>query len=93
VSGLAERDGRKQLSEEEDARRAGEARRLAAELGHLPIAIDHAAAYLAETEVSVDEYSPDSRRTLTSYSASSPGIRICLPTSRYLGDVNNAPYS
>ncbi len=56
VSGLAERDGRKQLSEEEDVRRAGEARRLAAELGHLPIAIDHAAAYLAETEVSVDEY-------------------------------------
>ena len=56
MPGLAERDGRKQLSEEEDARRAGEARRLAAELGHLPIAIDHAAAYLAETELSVDEY-------------------------------------
>ena len=49
-------DGRKQLTQEEDARRAGEARRLAAELGHLPIAIDHAAAYLAETAQSVDEY-------------------------------------
>ena len=38
--------------------RAGRARpaRLAAELGHLPIAIDHAAAYLAETARSVDEY-------------------------------------
>lgn len=56
VPGLAARDGRKPLTEEEDARRVGEARRLAAELGHLPIAIDHAAAYLAETRLSVDEY-------------------------------------
>ena len=56
VPGLAARDGRKQLTQEEDARRASEARQLAAELGHLPIAIDHAAAYLAETAQSVDEY-------------------------------------
>ncbi len=56
VPGLAARDGRKQLTDEEDARRASEARRLATELGHLPIAIDHAAAFLAETGQSVDEY-------------------------------------
>lgn len=56
VPGLAARDGRKQFTDEEDARRANEARRLAAELGHLPIAIEHAAAYLAETGQSVDEY-------------------------------------
>jgi NB-ARC domain/Tetratricopeptide repeat len=56
VPSLSERDGRKQLNQEEDARRAAEARRLAAQLGHLPIAIDHAAAYLAETTLSVDEY-------------------------------------
>jgi tetratricopeptide (TPR) repeat protein len=56
VPGLATLDGRKQLTQEEDARRASEARRLAAGLGHLPIAIDHAAAYLAETGQSVDEY-------------------------------------
>jgi len=45
-----------ELSREEDDRRNSEARRLAAELGHLPIAIDHAAAYLAVTMQSVDEY-------------------------------------
>src|SRR5208337_3603801 len=56
VPGLAAGDGRKQVTQEEDARRAGEAGRLAAELGHLPIAVDHAAAYLAETTLSVDEY-------------------------------------
>ena len=31
-----------------------EARRLAAALGHLPIAIEHAAAYLTETGQSID---------------------------------------
>ena len=56
VPGLAFGDGRKQLTQEEDTRRESKARRLAAELGHLPIAIDHAAAYLAETTLSVDEY-------------------------------------
>ena len=56
VPGLGAGEGRKRLTQEENARRAGEARRLAAELGHLPIAIDHAAAYLAETTLSVDEY-------------------------------------
>jgi tetratricopeptide (TPR) repeat protein len=56
VPGLAARDGRSQLTEEEDAHRSSDARRLAADLGHLPIAIDHAAAYLAETGQSVDEY-------------------------------------
>jgi tetratricopeptide (TPR) repeat protein len=40
----------------EEARRADEAARLAAELGYLPIAIDHAAACLTETTWSVDEY-------------------------------------
>jgi tetratricopeptide (TPR) repeat protein len=40
----------------EDKRRIGEAGRLAEALGHLPIAIEHAAAYLAETGHSVDGY-------------------------------------
>jgi len=48
-------DGRR-LAAEEDARRVSEATRLAAELGHLPLAVDHAAAYLCETELSVEEY-------------------------------------
>jgi tetratricopeptide (TPR) repeat protein len=55
VPGLAVQDGREDPAQEEDARR-GEAARLAAELGYLPIAIDHAAAYLTETARSVDEY-------------------------------------
>lgn len=53
VLGLAAQE---QLTQEENAHRAGEARRLAAELGHLPIAIEHAGAYLAVTRQSVDEY-------------------------------------
>ncbi len=44
------------LHKDEDARRSAEAARLAAALGHLPIAAEHAAAYLAETGESVDEY-------------------------------------
>jgi tetratricopeptide (TPR) repeat protein len=56
VPGLAARGVREQLTQEEDAHRTSEAGRLAAELGHLPIAVEHAAAYLAETGQSVDEY-------------------------------------
>lgn len=56
VPGLAARDVRKELTEEEDARRASEAKQLAAALGYLPIGIDHAASYLAETAQTVDEY-------------------------------------
>lgn len=48
--------GRERLTAEEDAHRASEAGRLAAELGYLPIAMGHAAAYLAETGQSVGEY-------------------------------------
>ncbi len=44
------------LREDEDARRTAEAGRLAAALGYLPIATEHAAAYLAETGHSVDDY-------------------------------------
>jgi len=53
VRSLAEGNG---LPAAEDARRVGEARRLAVTLGHLPIAVEHAAAYLAETGQTVDEY-------------------------------------
>ena len=53
---LAARDARGTLTDEEDAYRTSEAGRLAAELGHLPIAVGHAAAYLAETRQPVDEY-------------------------------------
>jgi tetratricopeptide (TPR) repeat protein len=56
VPSLAVRQRRQVLTKEEDARRSSEAMRLAAELDHLPIAVDHAAAYLAETGQSVDEY-------------------------------------
>ena len=44
------------LAAVEDARRASEAGQLATTLGHLPIAVEHAAAYLAETGQSVREY-------------------------------------
>ncbi len=44
------------LLADEDERRISEAGRLAAVLGHLPIAIEHAAAYLTETGHSVDGY-------------------------------------
>ena len=40
----------------EDAQRVREARRLAVTLGHLPIAVEHAAKYLAETGQSVNQY-------------------------------------
>jgi tetratricopeptide (TPR) repeat protein len=53
VPGLAGENG---SSPAEDARLVSEARRLAATLAHLPIAVEHAAAYLAETGHSVDEY-------------------------------------
>jgi tetratricopeptide (TPR) repeat protein len=53
VPSLAERSG---FSEAADTRRVNEAQRLAATLGHLPIAVEHAAAYLAETGQSVEEY-------------------------------------
>jgi NB-ARC domain len=56
VPGLAVDGGREKLTLEENEHRASEAGRLAAKLGHLPIAIDHAAAYLAETSQSVEEY-------------------------------------
>jgi hypothetical protein len=44
------------LSTSEDERRTSEAGRLAEALGHLPIAVEHAAAYLTETGHSVDGY-------------------------------------
>jgi tetratricopeptide (TPR) repeat protein len=44
------------LAAAEDARRDREARRLTTTLGHLPIALGHAAAYLADTGESVEEY-------------------------------------
>jgi NB-ARC domain/Tetratricopeptide repeat len=57
VPGLAADDAEgMRLGGEEDARRVSEARRLAAELDYLPLAVDHAAAYLRETKQSVDEY-------------------------------------
>jgi tetratricopeptide (TPR) repeat protein len=53
VPGLAEGNG---VTPAEDERRVREATRLASTLGHLPIAVEHAAAYLAETGQSVEEY-------------------------------------
>jgi tetratricopeptide (TPR) repeat protein len=53
VPSLAEGNG---FATAEDARRISEAGRLATILGHLPIAVEHAAAYLAETGQSVEEY-------------------------------------
>lgn len=48
--------------EEEDSRRQTDAERLARTLGNLPIAAEHAAAYLAQTGRSVDEYIADFNR-------------------------------
>jgi tetratricopeptide (TPR) repeat protein len=56
VPSLAPGNSRQPLTHDDDTYRSAEARRLAAELGHLPIAVDHAAAYLAETGQSIDEY-------------------------------------
>jgi tetratricopeptide (TPR) repeat protein len=53
VPGLAEGSG---VTDTEDEWRVSEATRLATTLGHLPIAVEHAAAYLAETGQSVEEY-------------------------------------
>ena len=53
VPSLAERNG---VTKAEDEWRVSEATRLATTLGHLPIAVEHAAAYLAETGQSVEEY-------------------------------------
>jgi tetratricopeptide (TPR) repeat protein len=44
------------LAKDSDDHRAFEAGRLAAELGHLPIALEHAAAYLTETGQTVEDY-------------------------------------
>jgi hypothetical protein len=46
----------RRLGTREDEQRNEGARRLAAALGRLPIAIEHAAAYLTETSRSVDDY-------------------------------------
>jgi len=46
----------RRLPTDEDERRDSEAERLAEALGHLPIAVEHAAAYLTETGETVDEY-------------------------------------
>jgi len=46
----------RRLSTDEDERRTSEAARLAQALGHLPIAVEHAAAYLTETGQTVDDY-------------------------------------
>lgn len=60
----------------EDERRASEAGRLAAALGHLPIAVEHAAAYLTETSQSVDNYltrfAENAHRLLSEQSADFP---------------------
>lgn len=56
VPSLAMHDERGRPAAEEDERKVADAARLAAELGYLPIAIDHAAAYLRESARSVDEY-------------------------------------
>lgn len=53
VAGLASDKG---LSDDEDAQRRTGAERLAEALGYLPIAIEHAGAYLAETGQAVDDY-------------------------------------
>jgi tetratricopeptide (TPR) repeat protein len=61
---------------DEDERRASEAGRLAAALGHLPIAVEHAAAYLTETSQSVDDYltrfAENAHRLLSEQSAEFP---------------------
>lgn len=56
VNGLALSSLRRPLTVEENSRRTNEASQLAIKLGCLPIALDHAAAYLAETKQSVHEY-------------------------------------
>lgn len=56
VPSLGGRAHGQRLTAEEDANRESGAKSLAGELGHLPLAVDHAAAYLRETGESVQEY-------------------------------------
>ena len=74
----------------EDERRAGEARRLGTTLGHLPIAIEHAAAYLAETGQSVGEYlsrfTENAHQLLSEQPADSD---LAAHGLRYLGHVDH----
>jgi tetratricopeptide (TPR) repeat protein len=53
IPSLAEEN---RLTVAEEARRVSDAKRLATTLGYLPIAIEHAAAYIAETRQSVEDY-------------------------------------
>ncbi len=90
VRSLGEENG---LAAAEDARRASEAKRLAMTLGHLPIAVEHAAAYLAETGQSVEGYLNRFTGTHISCSASSRRTRTVRPGLGHLGDVDHAAES
>ena len=79
------------LDSPEDARRVSEARRLAVTLGQLPIAVEHAAAYLAETGESVDEYLTRFTENARNCSASSRPIPASAgPGLRHVGDFEQA---
>jgi tetratricopeptide (TPR) repeat protein len=73
VPGLGIPDAGAARSGEEDARRAGDAAQLAEGLGYLPIAIDHAAAYLTETRENVGQYLSRFARNAHSLLAEQPG--------------------
>ena len=94
VPGLAFGDGRKQLTQEEDTHRENEAKRLATELGHLPIAIDHAAAYLAEHDAERRRisYAIRGERSPATQRAARRSGSAC-PHLGYMGDVHHAPDS
>jgi tetratricopeptide (TPR) repeat protein len=74
VRSLAQGTG---IAPAEDERRTTEARRLATTLGHLPIAVGHAAAYLVETGQSVGEYltrfTENARQMLSERRPADPG--------------------
>ena len=79
------------LAGKEDEQRNEEAGRLAAALGHLPIAIEHAAAYLTETSQSVDDYlsrfDQNAHRLLSEQRPGAARVRVA-----HLDDVHRAAH-
>ena len=67
-----------------------EARRLATTLGHLPIAVEHAAAYLAETGQSVEEYLTRFTENAHQLLSEQPRLGSPGPGLGHLGDVDHA---
>jgi tetratricopeptide (TPR) repeat protein len=61
--------------------------RLARVLGHLPLALEHAAAYMLEAEASVDDYLTLFRESTASFSRDMLGTTVSATTTKTVADV------